>query len=509
MRAIINNFSNAITNDPRDTGKGLARVVTGFNVSSYPRSMVPYRDSEDGNSNASNDQMQAFCIALRTGTTYSLYGLGRTTAADKVRVLYKNLTTGASTDLDDNGWTETTNNVSATQATVNYNCFVYYPRLNMIFGGHGSRYIWEYDPDGGTAFNETDADLTAFTNLAQGVVHSKDDTLYIPYDNKIAKNDNGTWTVAALTIPNQFYITSICEFGDLIAIAAAPLSGTGNSRVFLWNRVTSALDLDENVDWGYGIIKILEELDGYLVGISIFGNSTIAHKNRVFFKYYTGSSALSVLELIDTGTGTQTTLLPIAKQKINNRVHFLMQINLNGSVREGVWSFGKNVNGQFSIVHERTSNNDTALSTGTLRGFFYVGDYLFIAYNTSGGVYTVSKTNDSASYSASSIVESCINEGIPTEHKMLRKQLTAIGVLYTTLSAAAGQVVLKYKVDGGSYTTVLTATTTGVNVIEEVKDASASQFTAGREYEFRVESTLGAEIISVYFDYELLETLIS
>ena len=35
----------------------------------------------------------------------------------------------------------------------------------------------------------------------------------------------------------------------------------------------------------------------------------------------------------------------------------------------------------FSLVHERTVNNDTALTSGTLFGFFYVGDYLFIAYD--------------------------------------------------------------------------------------------------------------------------------
>lgn len=513
-KVILTKYDGGIVNDTRNPNGNVARVLTNFDVNGFPNTLVPYRDSEDGNSNASNDLMRTWCIAKNTSSPttsshYSLFGLGRQTASDKVRIFRKDLTTGASNDLDDNAWTETSNNTASSNTTVNYDCFVYYPKLGMIFGGHGSRYIYEYDPDGGTAFNETDADLTSFTTLAQGIVHSKDDCLYIPYDNKIAKNDNGTWTTSALTLPSGYYITSICEFNDDIAIGVAPVSGSGNSRVFIWDRQTTLTTVKENIDWGYGILKILEEIDGYLVGISIYGNNTIAQKNKIIFRYYTGAGAKSFYELYDTGTGTQSTQLPIAKQKIGGRIHFLLSISLNGSRREGVWSWGRNQSGIWTLIHERTPDNDTLSEnsgTGALRGFFYVGDYLFQAFVNTSSAHEVSKTNDTASFTATSIFESTVNQGMDLKDKIKLKQLKSISIGYKTLSAVSGQVVVKYKIDGGSYTTICTCTTTGVNVFE-FKDASGVPFTRGREYEFRLESTLGAEIINFEYDYDLIPTL--
>jgi len=514
MKIILNNFRNGIVNDSRDTSSGIAKILTNFDVNGFPNTLTPYRDSEDGNSNASNDRMQTWCIAKNTSSPttandYSLFGLGRQTASDKVRIFKKNLTTGASNDLDDNSWTETSNNTASTNTTVNYNLFVYYPKLGMIFGAHANRYIYEYDPDGGTAFNETDADLTSFTTIAQGIVHSKDDILYVPYDNKIAKNDNGTWTTAALTLPSGYYITSICEFNDDIAIGMTPVSGSGNSKVFIWDRSTTLATIKESIDWGYGMLNILEEIDGYLVGISLYGNNTIAHRNKIIFRYYTGAGAKSFKELYDTGTGTQTTRLPIAKQKIGGRLHFMASISFGGSRREGVWSFGRNENGVWTLIHERTPDNDTQTEnsgTGNLNGFFYVGDYLFQSFINSSSAYEVSKTNDQASYTATSIFESTVNQGMKLEDRIKMKQLTSISIGYKTLSAVSGQVVVKYKVDGGSFTTICTATTTGTNVLE-FNNASGVPFTKGREYEFRLESTLGAEIINFEYDYDVIPTL--
>lgn len=505
-KVVINNFSGGIVNDPRDTSAGVSRVVTNFDINTSPNRLIPFRSSEDGNSNASNDLMRSWCIAKNTSTPttasdFSLFGLARQTATDKVRIFKKNLTTGAATDLDDNAWTETANNTASANSTVNYGCFVFYPKLGMIFGGHANRYIFEYDPDGGTAFNETDADLTSYTNLGQGIVHTKDDILYIPYDNKIAKNDNGSWTVAALTIPTQFYISSICEFGNYIAIACAPVDGVSNSRVYLWDRSTTLTTISENIDWGSGTLKVIEEISGYLVGISLYGGQSNTFNDKLIFRYFSGAGAVAYKEVLGT-TGSNLT---ISKQKINNRIYFQASITLNGAVREGVWSYGLTPNG-FNLVHERTPNNDTALSGGALRGFFYTGDYLFQAFTTSGGTHTVTKTDDTATYSATSIYESIINPKMATEDRIKLKQLTSISVGYKTQSAVSGQIVVKYKVDGGSYTTALTATTTGVQVFE-TKDAVGVPFTKGREYEFRIESTLGADVIEIGYGYDVIPTL--
>jgi len=504
-KVILNNYQGAIVNDTRNPASAVAKVLTNFDINGFPYTLVPYRDSESGDSAASTSKKQNFLIAnYLPGSTndYRIFSLGVVSGTGRAEVLMKQLTTSAN-DLLDGGWSTPSNNASSA-GTTSFNLFVYYKKTGYIYGAKGGTDIWRFDPTAAGAWVDSHQALT-YTNIAQGIVHSKDDILYIPYDNKIAKNDNGTWTTAALTIPSAYYITSICEFNDDIAIGAAPLSGVGSSKVFIWDRSTTIATVKENVDWGYGILKVLEEVDGYLLGISIYGNNTVAQKNKVIFRYYTGSGAKSFYELYDTGTGTQTTVLPLAKQKIGGRLHFMLSISLNGSRRDGVWSFGRNQTGNWTLIHERTPNNDTAIDTGAVYNFLYAGDFLFQSYGASSN-FALSKTNDTASFTATSIFESTVNQGMDLKDKIKRKQLTSICIGYKTLSAVAGQVVVKYKVDGGSYTTICTCTTTGTNVLE-FTTASGVPFTDGREYEFRLESTLGAEIINFEYDYELIPTL--
>lgn len=501
----VNKFNEGIKNDPRAVSSAGARVVTNFDVLSNQHKMTPYRDSEDGDSGASTSQKQNFCVALRTGTTYNLYAVGRQSAANKAEVLMKSLSTGSSTDLDDNAWATPTNNQSAV-ATPNFNLFVYYAKRNRIFGAEAGTTIWSFDPSSSAAWGDESHSLT-YTSLAQGLVHSKDDVLYIPYSDgsgtpKIAKNDNNSWTDAALTLPADLYITSICEHGNYLAIGCAPRSGVGHSRVFLWDRDSSLATLSDSIDWGEENLYVLEEIDGILVGVSLaggIGSAAVRFNDRVIFRYASVSNAIKFAELI----GGSSTNVRLAKQKLNNRLYFMMSITLNGSVREGVWSVGRNdPYSPMSIVHERTPNNDTALTAnGGLRNFIFVGDYCFISYLNASGAYALSKTNDSESYTATSIFESLINPEMLELDRLLTKKLISVGATYEPLPTG-GQVVVRYKVDGGSWVTVFTESTAGATRTEPYTiTASGVQFTDGVEYEFRIESTGGAVVTGLKYKY--------
>lgn len=506
-------FSGGVTNDPRDTSVGVARMISNFDVLTDPRRMIPYRSSEDGDSASSTSKKQNFCVAIRTGTTHSLYALGVKSASTVAEVLYKDISTGGTNDLGDNLWTATTNyqaDSAANSGATQFNLFAYYKKTGYIYGGHESRYIWRYDPSGSGAWVNRHADLTAYTNLGQGLVHSKDDILYVPYDNKIAKNDNGTWTAVALTLPSQYKITSICEYGDYLAIGCAPItSDAGNSRVYLWDRNTSLVVIDESLDWGSGVLQVLEEVDGVLIGISYFGNTITgsgadsAFKHKVIFRYLSGRSAIKFKEFHATSGNVY---LSPAKQKINNRIYFMMSITLNGVLREGVWSVGRSPNSPFAVVHERTPNNDTVLVSSILYNFIFVTDYLFQAVNTSSAFAVYKTDNSSGAFTAKSIYESVIfNCGDSSRTKKL------IGVtVITEPMPSAGQIVLAYKIDANmnatTYTTIYTDGTNdqishdAINI--ESTGANLPEF---KEIQFRIESTGNAVVTGIRFKAEFVD----
>ena len=482
----IDRFNGGIVNDPRDRRENTCRIVSNFDIYTNPRKMTPYRNSEDGHSGASSAKPRNYLIAKRsgsgTGETYVLFTLSEITSF--IHVQMKSLTTGGATDLGDNSWTTPSNNEGTTNVGTSdrdFNCFIWYRKTDRIYGGHGGTAIWSFDPTSSVAFNNAETAII-YSRMAQGLVHPKDDILYIPYDNFIATNNNGVWNNTALTLPNHYYITSICEMGNNIAVAISPTSGqqAGQSRVYIWDRNTSQTTLSETIPWEEGLLQVLEVVDGYLVGISISGTTTTRFRPRIMVRYLTGSEFLGfraeqLLEIESTSTVANSITLPIAKQMKNGRLHFMMRVTIAGVRREGVWSIGK-IGDQWSLDHERTPINDTAISThvslAPLYNFIYVGDYLFQTYSDSADAFAVSKTNDQASFTATSIYESEVfNAGDASVYKSL------VEVTVTTeFLPSDGQIILLYQIDENIGTAfwgkIFTNTTdnsisrTGINIAE-------------------------------------------
>lgn len=501
VETIIDRFDGGISNDPRDPRENVCQMVGNFDINTNPRKMTPYISSESGDSSASTSKKRNFTIALRTGTTHSLYALGVQSANTRAEILYKNLTiSGATDDLNDFTWANTGNHQSSTGTSTAFDLFVYYRKTGRIYGARDGTHIWSYDPSGSVAFNDTEFALT-YTNIAQGLVHSLDDILYIPYDNKIARNDNGSWTDAALTLPVFYRITAIAEFGRFLAIAAKNIAGVGNSRVLLWDRQSTTNFLYESIDFGEGQLELIEELDGLLIGISTkiapSGTNLALNNNRIIFRSYSPAGITKILE-INSGANAPSLALIGGRQKRDNRIHFLLSITINGAVRGGVWSFGRGLSGNFNLVQERTYSNDLGASGIDLYNFIYAGDFLFISY-VSGGAFAMSKTNDDTSdYSAKSIWES---RKFNTGGSSFKKDLKGISIMHEPLDSD-GQIVVQYKKDEEtSYTTILTNSTD--NSISKsainIESSGAALPKDYKEISFRIESTGGAEITGLSF----------
>lgn len=507
IETVIDRFDVGITNDPRDTRDGVNQVITNFDILTNPRKITPYRNSEDGHSAGSTTLMRNWCIGINASGGYSLYGLGRQTANDRPLIQYKDLTTGASTDLDDNGWAETANNTSA-RTTTSYNLFVFYRKTAKIYGAH-SGYIYAYDPTGSAAITVGEQALT-YTHITQGIVHSEDDILYVGGYNSagsagtrsfILANNNGSWDTSALALPDHLIPTSVFESGNWLGIVCADVNGVGSSKLILWDR--DSISWNEMYDLGEGSAIIGEDLQGTIVTLSQSGGtvssftgipSSVRHKNKLTIKFFpsTGSDTIE----LEGGTSNELTL-PLGKQKINNRLYFQMSIILNGTVREGLWSIGRNKQGQWALVHERTPNNDTALTSGIMRGFFILGDYVFQAY-VDNGTYAVSKTNDEESYATSIIETVKYNAGDSSK----KKDLLGFSVMTDPLDdSPAASVVVKYKKDNeSSYTTFMTHDTDGA-ISDSAVNTEATGAVLPKDYKeisFRIEST-GAVITGYSF----------
>lgn len=480
LHYIKTRFDGGVTNDLRADGSNVASVIKHFDPRTRSHRLNPYRSYEDGDSSSSTQKIINFLVV---GST--IYGLGVASGTARVKVYTK-------TDLSNATWTTPANGESASR-TKKDEVFVYYRKTGKIYGLHGGDQAWSFKTDG-SAFAET-AQAIAYTNAAQGLVHSKDDIYYQPYDNKIAKNDNDSWTVAALTLPSDMIITAICEYGNYLAIGCRSQQTGGRSRVYLWDRDSSLSTLSEIIDWGAGELYVLDEIEGMLVGISSLSGDSGNLFKKVVFKYWDGGSGAKVFQELECDLTSGVLGLGRSWQKVNNTLFFVLSITQRGTQNAGVWGIGRNKVGEpLAIWLDRLTDNS---STVTPDGFIFYGDYVFISYSS-----LMAKTDDQANFTATSVFEDTIFNGGDSDKT---KKLVRIAAMFDPLPAS-GQVVLKYKKDAEtSFTTLFSYTTDdGISHATRIIEGAGALPTY-KEITIRIESTGGAAITGLKHDSELLD----
>jgi hypothetical protein len=485
MKAVtisVNNFFGGISDDPREENGTKFQLVKHFDIFSQPNRLTPYRSLEaDTNDGATATGMKQYLVRdfLYHSASAKLYGLGQT-GGGLTKIVYKS-------DATTGNWTLPAS--SEGNGAVWNGCLVEYK--DYLWGFQGTTQVWRWGLLSGTpSITNSQGTVASISSVAQGLV-AKDDNLYLPYNNKLARvTSGGTVNDAVLTLPTNFKITSICNYGNYLAIACAPVSTfNGVSKVFLWNLTST--DVQEAIDWGEGEIRVLETIEGMLVGVSdrYLNNATGAGRGSMIIQVYSGGVPQIVKEVFTQALSGKT--MPISKAVKNNRLFFAAKImtnTLGTEYNEGIWSFGrKNVNYPFALSLDIIDEN---IDSDGIQAFGTAASYFFIAHSGDG---SIDKTNDAATYAFTSVYESQIfNFGDAT----VDKQLKAISLTTAPLPASAS-VTVKYKVDDDtSWTTIGTMTTQGEISRDFVNiESSGAEFASGKEFQFRIESvTGGAEI---------------
>lgn len=479
----ISNFYGGISDDPRKPSISEFQVSKHFDIFSFPNRLKPYRsfevDTNDGSTSTGMLQYAVKDFVYASGSA-KLYGLGKVVATGFTKIFQK-------ADATTGNWSLPAS--SEGNGAVLNGCFVEYK--DYLWGFQGTNQVWKWGLLSGTPSitNSVSTVASTITSVANGVI-AKDDQLYMAYNNIVVRITAGGSVVdSALTLPTNFKITSLCNFGNYLAVACAPISTfNGKSRVFLWNLTST--DVQEAIDWGEGEIRILETLEGMLVGVTdkYLNNSAGAGRGSMVIQVYSGGSPQVYKEIFTQALTGKT--IPTSKAVLNNRVFWSAKIMTNAAgttYNEGIWSFGrKNSNYPLTMTLDIIDEN---VSTSGIQAFGTAANFFFIAHSGDG---SIDKTDDATSYAFTSIYESQIFDAGDV---YADKQLARLKVSFRAL-VASETVTAKYRVDGAtSWTTIGAVSTTGsVSRTFTLVESSGLEFASGKEFEFRLESTGGAEI---------------
>lgn len=473
-----NIFAGGVSDYPREQDASKFQISKHFDIFSDPSRLIPYRSLEaDTNDGSTSTGMKQYAIQdfLYHSSSAKLFGLGQN-GSGFPKIVYK-------ADATTGNWTLPS--TSEGNAAVIKGCLVEYK--SFLWGFQGTNQIWKWDIATPTITNSASTTGVTITSVANGLVFQ--DYLYLPYNNKIWRaTDATTFSDAYLTLPSNFKITSLTAYGKYIAIACAPVSVyNGNSKVFLWDGIST--DIQEAIDWGEGEIRILETIEGILVGVTdrYLNNATGAGRGSMIIQIYQGGSPQVIKEVFTQALTNKT--IPISKAVKNNRLFFAAKImtdSIGTTYNEGIWSFGrKNLNYPFALTLDVT----TPTNSSGIQAFGTAANYFFIAHSADG---SISKTDDTAAYTYTSSIETQITNFGDADAD---KTLLALCVYFRKL-ASGETLTAYYKVDTGSWVQIGTYSTAGElsKTFLNVESSSNVAFASGTEYEFKFESTGGLEI---------------
>lgn len=484
-----------MTPDAHDTSG--CQLCKHFDNFTKAHSLTPYKDSESGYASQGTDKLKNFLVY-----NAKLYALGVVSGQAYAKIF-------ETSDYGIPSFTASTTGAdSAGDGETYYNLFVEYK--GVLYGAAAGTRIWSYTISTNAFVGSALGSLT-FSSVSNGIVHSKDDILYFGLDNVVYYKNGAGAITAGLTLPTNLIISSVCEYGNYLAIACRPkYANSVNSKVFLWDRDATLTTVSETIDWGSRDLYVLDNIDGNLIGVSLQNAYSSSFITKLVFSKYSGGGATVFKEIL---VNASTSVVIQSKQKVNNRLYFgFTGTTIGGTTNDltGVWSVGKNGEFEpFSVQMDRLPNNDTVATQ--IKGFFLIQDFMYISYLDGSSAAALSKTNDQVSYASTSIYRTLINQNMPDQDKPKQKQLDAIILTYAPFPTS-GQVIVKYKVDNFSYSIVFTKTDDGDASTKVAYEATMDStvpgpFEAGRDYEFEIDSK-GVEITGLYYKYHVLDTQI-
>lgn len=476
QKVIQNRWDGGHAQDIRGFKTNEAEEVVNFDLFSNPHYLQPLRDSDTETvaSGTLSDYRISDVVRI---DSIGYVGLGRKSSASANPKFFKK------TFLADT-WTlssEDSSGVTIDNSLVEYKGYAYALRTDA--SGH---VLLEYT---GSAINNRGT-ITDTGTPAKMFVHPEDNILYGVIGNTIFKWDGTTFTEVDSILPNNTTYYSLTDYGEYLAIAGYR---NGKSLVYLWGRDTTLNTLQGVVDFGDGQLKVIENIDNILIGImqlNIYTSSDSIVSPKLFLKGWSGGS-VEVLKEITTSSSAS---LGITKAKVKGKLYFVCEF-------DNIHVAGKNEAGEWFISDSAYIANNTTAQT--ILGIAVINDIIFTCWS-SGGTNYFYRTKSSSSFSNTSKYKTTINPNMPITDRYEFKQLKGVYVAFT--GASSGTTIVKYLVDGGSATTLISeSNSTGEKLYFTRAESDGKPLVSGREFQFQIESTGGAKIKELGYYYEVIK----
>jgi len=496
----LSNFSNGVQ-DPRARINGGCISSRHFILESTK--LTPYRDMETEALDTGTLADQRLTDVIRfipTNQVQQIFALGQASTSNAYPKFYQKSTT----DNPASSFQAIANGEDTTGTVIPGSLIGYKGDLYCLKTRAGSTYLVKHVY--ATSITEVGAIGFSPANgvVPQMFVHPKDNKLYIASGYTAASYDGST--ISTRDFSTGHSITAITYYGNNIMLGMVS-KDSNSSVVAVWDGSVTSSVLIDLIDWGNDTLLVLMNINDTLIGvsgISVGGSANTGVHNTVNVRGYTGGTA-QIIKSIESVGSLGSRVYPL-RTKRNNTGYFPMSAYLNGTLINQIWAIYKNNSGVWVVTPDRKPENDTEINQAAtpFRGLSTIGDYMWVAYG--GSIY---RTNDQASYTATSSYTTLINPGMPAEDLSKDKVLRQVTVRYGSPTEASMSFNVDYSVDGGTVyqtATAVSASTDKIGVIEATNQTDGSPYLSGREFIFQLELTGYGEIYEILYKYDVINT---
>lgn len=491
-QVIINTFDGGMAEDIRSHNTNECEESFNYDIFTNPHRLIPYGDSTVDSTTllAMDDaQISDVDIAKYSGSPYLITAVGYANDSAAISAFYTKATMIG---------------IFQKQIDTPYGAYVagslvVYKDKAYTLSSNGNQYtLFSFDSIGSVTAIGIITSTTA--PLCRPFVHPEDNILYVVIGNTIGRWDGSTFTQSSTILPTGFETTSVTDYGTYLAISMRPARNNGNSVTYLWGRDMSLNTLQGTINFGEGDIKILENLDNNLFAIMApFRDFEQSIVNKLRVKVYAGGAVEEVKSFVLPSTNNTPNNF---KAKNGGKLYF------TAGDSKSIYVLGKNKDGRYVVTKDRyLKNGETPLP---VTGFNLIGDVLFaglivdsVHYLTRSKIQTSGET---LTYESTSIYKTTINPNMPLEDRYRDKQLDSVRIVF--VGAVSGTTTLKYSVDGSTMATIISeANETGQQVFEANAQSDGVPLLSGREFQFQIEGTGGAQIKEISYNYTVLPTI--
>lgn len=499
-KAIINRFDGGMAEDLRTTANNQCASSVNFDISTNPHKLKPFSDpvAETHASGPITDYAITDVAVLNiSGTTPTVYGMGRASSVSTNVAIFKKSSTSDVTAQ----WSASLASSGVRSPGTLLGYYDTTASADKLYFVNGGAFGVFTDPSTiGTAGSLVGPYTT---NLyPKPYRHPIDNTVYAGSANKVYKFDAVAYTSTTLlhTFGANFEVQSFTEWGNYLAIAGRYFGRDKKSVVYLSNRVLPNDGAQQVIDWGEGSLVAVENIDGYIVGISytedVGGYSTV-NSYKLYIKVWNGGEVQTVKE-IET---RRTDEIKIWKAKHDNKLYFGYDTD------RSIYVVGRNKLGEWFVTGDRYFTPTGSYITGTFNGLSFVGDVAFMAYQDGGTTGYLTRQGTGSTYALTSYYNTTINPNMEVSHRTLRKQLKSVRIAYTA-EANNGTVGIGFRQDSqsASFTSIVSNTeaTSGEYVIHADMAESGEAFDEGYEFQFQFTSTGRVSIKQFEYEYDIV-----